>query len=593
MAYFKLSALKKILLAGPLFLALVTGAFLWGNTSPSQAQIAEVGAGSDAAPQESLVVETALMGVLREGKSRKNKFFDIAAMGSFYEKHENEPVWLRGHTRYQRKAHAVLDVLQDSWTHGLDPRKYHVSEIKTLLDAPFGEARFELELLLSDALILYGRDLTGMRVDPKTRWGKVRQKSRYWRQPLEAEEILARASKSSNVKNALRSLEPEGKLYAALRRKLIKLATQPQAEKIKPVYLKGVLRVGNSHRKILEIRKRMGLDPDKALNGKYYYDDELAQKIMAFQQGHGLASDGVIGPHTVQLMNMTRQDRINQIVVNLERLRWVEQNKPSRYVLVNIPSATLWAVDHGRVELEMPVIVGKKARPTNSFKTEITGVRFNPNWTVPPTIKRDDFLPKLKEDPYYLTKRGIEIMQGYGRNARTIDPTTINWNEATQRDLGKIRMVQNPGRHNPLGRVRVIMKNPYNIYLHDTNKPQYFKKNSRALSSGCIRVSKPKELANFILDKNEGWSDAEVQPILATGKLTEVMTDKPLPVYILYQTVWQDDRGRIVFGADLYGQDRQLIRALSGKRGFEVPQNALKPALAKGNSRVELSSLNQ
>ena len=597
MIYSALPAFKKVLLLGPVFLALITGAFLWGNPAPSQAQMAAAHAGSESDAQKSLVVESGLMGVLQDPQATRHSFFDVAALRGFYESRDNEPAWVRGRTRYQYKAHHILEVLEESWTHGLDPRKYHISEIKALLDAPFGQRRFELELLLSDALILYGRDLTGMRIDPEKRWGKIPQKVNYWRRPLEAREILERVSGTSDVKNALRSLEPEGKLYGALRRELVALASQPAEDGNSPLHFKGVLRVGDEHKAVADIRRYMGMDPEKALNGKYYYDDELAQEIMAFQYRHGLEPDGVIGPQTVALMNVTRQDKINQIVANLERLRWVEQNKPDRYILVNIPSATLWAVDQGAVKLEMPVIVGKKGRPTNSFKTEITGVRFNPNWTVPPTIKRDDFLPRLKEDPYYLSKRGIQITKGSGRNARHVDPATIDWNTATQRDLGQIRMVQSPGRSNPLGQVRVIMENPYNIYLHDTNKPEYFKKNSRALSSGCIRVSKPKELAAFILDKNDGWSAQKAENILASGRLTDIMTDEPLPVYILYQSVWQDDRGRIVFGADLYGQDRQLIEALSGKKGFQVPENLVKSAstlpLTGKKSGLELGSVNQ
>src|SRR5690606_26433776 len=146
-------------------------------------------------------------------------------------------------------------------------------------------------------------------------------------------------------------------------------------------------------------------------------------------------------------------DRMIQIIANMERLRWLDQSRPERYVLVNIPSASLWAVDNGKVELEMPVIVGKEARPTYSFKTEISGVRFNPNWTVPPTIQKDDFLPMLLEDPMALTKRGIIIKY----QGREVDPSKVDWSKVNRENIMNVRMVQAPGDDNPLGKVRVIM----------------------------------------------------------------------------------------------------------------------------------------
>jgi len=280
---------------------------------------------------------------------------------------------------------------------------------------------------------------------------------------------------------------------------------------------------------------------------------------MAFQRSQGLKADGIIGPHTVKLMNISNEEKINQILVNLERLRWIEPNKPTRYVMVNIPSATLWAVENETVKLQMPVVVGRKKRPTKSFTTTITGIRFNPTWTVPPTIKRDDYLPKLREDPYYLSDRGIELMDG----VMTVDPGTIDWQEASWSDVNRMRMVQGSGSNNPLGHVRVIMNNPYGIYLHDTPDKGYFNRATRAISSGCVRMADAHAFADFVLSPNQGWSAEKRQKILSSGQQQEVRASQPLPVYLGYQTIWLGDDGQLIYGRDLYGEDQRLFKLLT------------------------------
>jgi len=540
------------------------------STAPTQAQMQ---AASPYAYQEDVasasLLNAGLAPALEAGNVLNQNFSNASALRTFYQKRNNEPVWLKGYGRYQPTAEQILNILHTSWTHGLNPENYHVDEIKRLMNNPTGANRFALELLLSDAVMRYGRDLTGMRIDP----GAIRQKSKYWRQPKRGLDILEHVAVSQDIEEAFRQLEPFGTLYGQLRRELVRLLKENDTEHA-PVSLNGFLRPGDGHKKILEFRIRMGLDPEEAPQGKYYYDDQLAQAIMEFQRESGLNPDGVIGPKTVDMLNITNEDKINQVLANLERLRWLDQERPEKYVLVNIPSATLWAVENGSIELQMPVIVGNKVRPTNSFKTEITGIRFNPNWTVPPTIKRVDYLPKLRQDPHYLTSKGIELIKGYGSNARTLDPASINWENISSRELHSIRMVQSPGRNNPLGRVRVIMQNPYNIYLHDTNKPEYFEKQDRTLSSGCIRMAEPEKLAQFVLKHNSGWSEAKMSSILNTGRLTEVDAEVTMPVYILYQTIWQDENGKLVYGRDIYKEDQRLVSVLKETGEIYLPNSS-------------------
>lgn len=496
--------------------------------------------------------------------SKKSDFYDRPAMEAFYEARGYDLAWMPGSIFGRSDVEHIVSVLEDSWKHGLNPEHYNLVAIQALMDNPKGKDKYQLELLLSDAVIRYGRDLTGMRVNPRA----IGQRSKYWRQPLLGLDILNYVSKESDVEDALKSLAPRGKLYKTLQKELVQLyKTIENPDANVTVRVSGLLKPGQANNAVRSIRARMGMRSESAPQGVNYYDDDLAQAVMAFQKSRGVRPDGIIGPQTAKLMNITRDDKIDQILVNLERLRWVEPEKPDRYVMVNVPAARLWAVDSGKVKLEMPVIVGRKKRPTKIFSTSITGIRFNPTWTVPPTIKKDDYLPKLREDPYYLTNRGIELMNGRS----TVDPGTVDWANASWSEVNKMRMVQGSGNRNPLGRVRVIMNNPYNIYLHDTPSKAAFKRDNRALSSGCVRMEDPQALADFVLKTNDGWTDARKEKLLNRGKQIDIIAENPIPVYLLYQTIWLGGQGQLVYGHDLYGHDDVLLNALKKQKSVTYP----------------------
>lgn len=511
---------------------------------------------------ELVLLNVSLRSGLKSGALEDQKFSDAPAMRRFYQERDNKPLWLE---EALPEAKSVLHVLETSWTHGLNPEQYHVNEIRRLLDHPMQPAQAQMELLLSDAIIRYGRDMTGMRIEPD----EIRQKAKYWRSPLLGFDILQAVSKADDPANTLEELAPKGKLYKKLRTALIDLVEEENNDNddtILPISFDNrLLQLGDRHKNVPKLRTRLGVIHNPENGSKFRYDDPLGQAVMIFQKAHGLETDGIIGSKTLSLLNLTRENRIHQVVANLERLRWLEQKKPERYILVNIPSAMLWAVENDEIKIEMPVVVGLRYRPTKSFKTEITGIRFNPTWTVPLSIKMRDFLPKLQKDPSYLTDRRIELFHGYGKNRQTLDPQAIDWHNMSWKKMGKIRMVQTPGDHNALGRIRVLMQNPYNIYMHDTNHKEYFERTERNFSSGCIRLSRPKDVARFVMAKNEGWSDEEMETFIRNEDTIDIEAANSMPVYILYMTIWLDDSGRLVFGRDTYKQDRKLIEKLALK----------------------------
>jgi L,D-transpeptidase YcbB len=394
----------------------------------------------------------------------------------------------------------------------------------------------------------------------------------YWTEPLTTAQIF-QLLKERDFKDIIQNTQPQGTTYAKLKDELIRLAAEPEEPyaKVLPIDFGGLLKPGQRHKRVPDLRLRMGSQQQS--EDPLLYDDALFAKVVQLQEEHGLYGDGVIGPATLKAINRNRRDRMLQLIANMERLRWVEGTRPDRFVLVNIPSEKLWAIEGGKMLFQMDVIVGRPKRSTPSFITNITGVRLNPTWTVPPTIKREDILPKLQADPYYLQDKGIELVYGNGPDAQAIDPLGIDWNEIRQSDLHAMHMVQVPGAHNPLGRVRVLMPNRYSIYLHDTNEKYYFDRASRAISSGCIRMKEPDKMAAFILSGEEGWTAEKLEQAIAAGRTRDIIITEKIPVYLLYYTNWIDPEGRVVFGNDVYDLDEGLIQALTGVDGIHIPGN--------------------
>ncbi|MCB1532500.1 MAG: L,D-transpeptidase family protein [Alphaproteobacteria bacterium] len=551
-----------------------------GGISPAGAQIYDLALDGAGEVPSSSNIQNSLEAAVRSGKVGGNALLDKAALQEFYTARNFEPYWMSNTGPYSR-AHELITVLEGAWTHGLNPETYHASDLRALVKGTSFTQKDELELMLSDGFIRYARDLSGMRVDP----AGLETDPGSWRKRISAPQALAYLTKDKTMGAIMRQIEPQGQTYKTLQKELIRLSGEPDEEynDVLPIRLEGLLRPGQRSKAVPAMRKRLGVSHDGS--NELVYDDRLMAAVIRFQRENDLVDDGVIGSSTLELMNRTNQTRAAQIVANLERLRWVENERPDRFVVVNIPAATLWAIDDGRVDFEMPVIVGKPVRPTQSFITKIEGVRFNPDWTIPPTIKRFDILPKLTEDPGYLHKKGIQLIRGHGDNAMTLDPFAVEWSGISSAELNSLRMVQVPGETNPLGRVRILMPNIYNIYLHDTNHPEYFDEPARAVSSGCIRMKEPEKMADFVLEKEPSWRRSTMQAIFDSRQKTDIPVSAKMPVYVLYYTAWTDSKGRVVYGADIYNQDSKLLEKLSNIDGFYIPRHNENSKANSGRSR--------
>ena len=493
---------------------------------------------------------------------------DPQGVESFYRGRNFEPFWVSA-SRPKSNARDLVFEIEESWRHGLNPYSYHLKEIRKLMDAETDIRLADLDVLLSDAYLRLGQDLTGIRVNPAF----MNSHYRHWQAPMTPEALFTRLDRERDVEDLMDGLAPKSMTYARLQdelERLLKQDAQPY-ESVLPIKTESrLLYPGERDKAVPDLRLRLGV-AESQTEDPYLYDDRLAAALLQFQRDNGLKDDGIVGGQTLGILNQAREDKIEQIIANLERLRWVEDQKPDTFVIVNIPSAKLWAVKNGEVKFDMPVVVWRSSRPTNFFRTEITGVRLNPTWTVPPTIKREDIVPKLLEDPEYLTQRGMQLISGQGEEAMSVDPASVDWQMMTPEALKALRMVQIPGRNNPLGQYRVHMPNSYNIYLHDTNEQNNFIQASRAISSGCLRMKEPKLMTDFILEQRSDWNEEKHDAIIATGATRDLYIQNPIPVYLLYYTVWINEKNEIVYGNDLYKFDRDLIKMLKDIDGIFIP----------------------
>lgn len=503
---------------------------------------------------------------------------DREALGIFYADRDGEPLWVKN--RYLNgEGRDLIVVLRQSWMNGLNPENYHISEIKALIGSENLRSKIEgddalaLEMMLSDAYIRYRRDLSGMRIKPSD----MGLRKGDWRQRISVDEALLDLKEHhEDIADFLLEAEPQGRTYQALKTELVRLIEKAGNEDIRPLYFEGLLRPGYGDKAVPLLRARFDMGSVSEEN-QYKYDEKLVEAVMAFQRENGLKPDGLIGKQTEAALNKTHGEKIRQIIVNLERLRWIEDRKPNKFVVVNLPSAMLWAIEKGKVVHEMPVIIGRKKRATESFVTEIHGVRFNPTWTVPKTIKKEDIIPQLVEDPSYMMDKGMEIYKATEEGDRiTIDPSSVDWSEVSEEDFEDYTMVQTSGDHNPLGRIRILMPNEYNIYLHDTNHRGLFSRANRAQSSGCVRMMYPERIADFIMKQSNKWSTETMIDLLKAGEMKDLYVQETIPVYLLYNTVWLGDNNQVVFGADIYDHDKKLWQLIEKLDGFaNMPHNEI------------------
>lgn len=322
-----------------------------------------------------------------------------------------------------------------------------------------------------------------------------------------------------------------------------------------PKVVKGAreLRVGQLRARLLASGELL-----KKINKEDFdlFDDDLETALKVFQKNHGLNEDGVLGKNTVKALNISIEKRITQLEKNKKRLEDLPLSLSGRYILANLPDYRLRVVDDDQDTLVMRVIVGQrsKAHRTPLLNEELSYIVLNPRWHVPKSIAVKEMLPKLQNDPAYLSRQNIKVIQTIDGQTQTLDSTAIDWSQVDSSTFD-FRFSQDPGDGNALGHIKFIFPNKYNVYLHDTNNRSLFQNDVRDLSHGCVRVEKPLDLAKTVLKELPEWTEEKIKSHYGKGGEKVVTLPTKIPVHIVYVTAWIDDDGVTQFRDDIYGYD--------------------------------------
>jgi len=443
----------------------------------------------------------------------------------------------------------ALSTLAAAETEGLDPDDYTplLDQIKKL-DLKDEASRAQAEKLLSIGVLNYISDIKGERLNPR----KV-AKAVYYRQVEFDETTLLKDLMSQDNKSCawFDTLPPQHPEYKLLKDELAHLRTLQDW----PTLPKGVkLKLDHQSKDVVTLRQQLALQMNKSDLDvtSDTFDQALEDVVKTYQSLHGLTDDGHVGPGTIAALNISRTDRIEQVKVALERHRWLPEKLADRYIQVNIAGYYLKAVDGGKTQFTMPVITGREYRRTPVFTAPMIEIIFNPSWHVPVSIATKDKFPKLRNNPHALGKS----FSFYDSSGNRVDPGSVDVTS------GGYSIVQSPGPKNALGKIRFTIDNTFSIYLHGTPNQELFAKAKRPFSSGCIRVEEPNKLAEFVFNNPEKWTPEVIAKNTEGTKTRRVKLDTPLPVYITYFTVFEDDEGQTHFVEDLYGQDKTIIQAL-------------------------------
>jgi murein L,D-transpeptidase YcbB/YkuD len=284
------------------------------------------------------------------------------------------------------------------------------------------------------------------------------------------------------------------------------------------------------------------------------YDSQLANAVKQYQNQHGLSPDSVIDQPTIDALNITPKQRLQQIKRNIERWQNLPQDH-TRYVQVNIPSYELYVVDNKQHLDEIKVIVGEPDWPTPVMTSNITTVIVNPNWNIPSSITEQELVEKIAADPSYLNRNNIQVKTSYGANAKIVDPENVDWQKYVGPKKLPYKLVQSSGNNNVLGQIKFQFPNAHSIYLHDTPRRELFSLTHRDLSHGCIRLERPIAFLRALTDHSPGLNISEAMAKLQSGQTQYLTLTEPMPLYVTYITAWINNNSQIQFRPDIYHKD--------------------------------------
>ncbi|HEY4596621.1 MAG TPA: L,D-transpeptidase family protein, partial [Thermoanaerobaculia bacterium] len=474
-----------------------------------------------------------------------------------YQRRQYAPAWIND-KGVRPDADELIAALADAPADGLDAERYRLADLRQRLVQAKGAPNSppnpgdlaEIDLRLSDAFLRFAADLHNGAVNPELIYGDCELDI----PETDLSATLESALAAGHVRQSLAELAPAHAGYKALKAALAQyraLAARggwpavPEGPPLKP---------GDRGERVAALRARLeasgDLAPDASpAEARDLFDAPLQAALVKFQDRHGLDPDGKMGKGTLAALDVPAEQRVRQIEINLDRWRWLPRDlgdPGERYIMVNIAGFHLDVMDGGKSVLAMKVVAGKPTTRTPMFSGRMTNVVLNPYWNVPPDIARKEVLPRIAREPGYAEKEGLEVQ---GTEVR-----------------------QKPGPQNSLGRVKFLFPNRFNVYLHDTPARALFSRTVRSFSHGCIRIEKPVELAEYLLQDDPRWTPEKIAATIAKGREAWITIPRPLPVHLVYWTAWVDDAGTVQLRDDLYGRDKPLLKIL-GTEELATPAN--------------------
>ncbi len=493
----------------------------------------------------------------------------------FYHERAGRLAWFR-QGEVVPQADKLLDKVATAKSEGLDPAVYRPltmdvqKQFAALKAAKKGEADPELvrrtDLTLSALYFAFAGDFYRGTVDPHINesvdWSVKRNKIKLHR----ALQTILQERESTYPYYEFGSLHPE---YDRLRHALSQYralqkrggwSTVPAIKKLEPGQTDSVA-VPALRRRLLPAAGATTTAGLSSGTDAALYDAQLAGAVKAFQDRHGLRPDGIVGMGTVEALNVPVEARIDQLLLNMERWRWIPKKLGDRHVLVNIPEYKLHMVDGGREVFDMRVIVGKTLKATPVFSDKMEHIVLAPYWGVPVSIVEEEIKTAMLRNPNFIESEDMEVLNGFGPKAQAIPASSVDWANLTKENW-KYVLRQRPGKKNPLGPMKFIFPNENDVYLHGTPNAWLFNKEERGFSHGCVRIEDPKKLALYLLRDQPQWTSERIDETIAAGEEKWINLKEHLPVYIVYFTSWADEAGTVHFRDDVYGHDKALEQAM-------------------------------
>lgn len=526
--------------------------------------------------------------------SKQTNKDEAEALAAYYGEMTGTPLWAST-SGLTDKGKAIIAEIGRAENWGLPVADFSVPSPTVAALAP--EAAAETEVQVALAVLKYARYARGGRVNP----GSISQLMDQRPSLVPPKTVLSQIAAADKPDEYLTSLHPKHQQFEALRQMLVKLRggevkeEAPVEDPALAVQLPmgRIIRPGGSDPQVALLRQRLkvpAIDPA----GDEVYDETLQQAVRDFQRSNNLTPDAIVGNGTRQVLNggprpvpQSSDSKIQRILINMERWRWVPEDLGDFYVWDNVPEFLTRIVKNGKVIHTDEIIVGQPSWPTPVFSADMKTIVFRPSWGVPDGIKMKELAPLLRKSSgagfFGIFGGGYSaqaVLDAYDlrafSNGRQIDPNSINWSSV---DIRRFSFQQPPGPKNVLGEVKFMFPNSHDVYMHDTPERNLFGKSFRALSHGCMRVHEPRRLAEVLLGEDKGWSSAKVGSMFSSGG--EVALDKHIPVHITYMTARIDEDGQLRTYGDFYGLDSRTAAALTGKSmRFEQPSYSADDAVA-------------